>query len=138
MVGLYPCIPHEADLQVLEEALETRNHKQISTDNLLKMAQFVLKTNFFELNNDIFQQITGTAIGAKLAPPYACIFMDQIETTFLRTQSHQPMVWFRCIEDIFLFGLMEKKNLKSLDFKEADFNAFNLNIKFTYDSSKKV
>ena len=78
------------------------------------MAQFVLKNNFFEFNNDVFQQISGTAIGTKFAPPYACIFMDQIEITFLRTQSHQPMVWFRYIDDIFLFGLTEKKNLKSL------------------------
>ena len=40
--------------------------------------------------------------------------MDQIETKFLRTQTHQPMVWFRYIDDIFLFKLMEKKNVKSL------------------------
>ena len=49
------------------------------------MAQFVLKNNFFEFNNDAFQQISGTATGTKFAPPYAYIFMDQIETKFLRT-----------------------------------------------------
>ena len=43
-------------LQALEEALENRNHKQISTNKLLKMAQFVLKINFFEFNNDIFNR----------------------------------------------------------------------------------
>ena len=46
MVGLYPSIPHEAGLQAVEEALENRNHKQIPTDKLLKMAQFLLKNNF--------------------------------------------------------------------------------------------
>ena len=66
MVGLYPSIPLEAGLQALEEALENRNHKQISTDKLLKMAQFVLKTNFFKFNNGDFQQITGTALGQNL------------------------------------------------------------------------
>ena len=40
--------------------------------------------------------------------------MDQIETKFLTTQSHQPMIWFKYIDDIFLFGLIGKKNLKSL------------------------
>ena len=92
VIGLYPSIPHEAGLQALEEALEKRNHKQIPTDKLLKMAQFVIKNNFSEFNNDVFQKISGTTIGIKLAPPYACIFMDQIETKFLRTQSHQPVV----------------------------------------------
>ena len=54
------------------------------------MAQFVLKKNFFEFNSDAFQQISGTAVGTKFAPPHACIFMDQFETNFLRTQSSDP------------------------------------------------
>ena len=98
------------------------------------MAQFVLKNNFFEFNNDVFQQISGTAIGTKFAPPYACIFMDQIETNFLRTQSHQPMVWFRYIDDIFFIWTHGEEKLEEF---MADFNAFNPNIQFTYESSKK-
>ena len=39
VVGLYPNIPHEAGLQALEEALENRNHKQFSTDKLVKPLQ---------------------------------------------------------------------------------------------------
>ena len=100
VVGLYHSISHEAGLQALEETLENRNHKQISTDKLFNMAQLVLKNNFFEFNNDVFQQIFGSAFGTKFAPPYACIFMDQVETKFLRTQSHQPMIWFRYLNDI--------------------------------------
>ena len=92
MVDLYPSILHEAGLQALEEALKNRNLKQISADKLLKMAQFVLKNNFFEFHNDVFQQISGTAAGTKFALSYACIFMDQIEAKFLRTQSQQPTV----------------------------------------------
>ena len=64
-------------------------------------------------------------------PPYACIFMNQIETKFLRTQSHQSLVWFRYIDDIFLFVLTGKKEFM------ADFNAFNPDIKLTYESWKK-
>ena len=45
VVGLYPNIPHEAGLQALEKALENRNHKQISTEQLVKMGQFVPKNN---------------------------------------------------------------------------------------------
>ena len=61
--------------------------------------------------------------------------MDQIETKFLRIQSHQPIVWLRYVDNIFLFDNMGKKNLKEF---MADFNAFNPNIQFTYESSKKV
>ena len=74
VVFLYPSIPHETGLQALEEALENRNHKQISTDKLVKMAQFVLKNNFYEFNNDAFQQISVTAIGTELVPSQKMLF----------------------------------------------------------------
>ena len=52
------------------------------TENLIKMAEFVLKNNFFEFDANVYQQIPGTAIGKKFERPYACIFMDQLETKF--------------------------------------------------------
>ena len=65
------------------------------------MGDFVLKNSYFKFNGQIKQQISGTAIGAKLAPLYACLFIDKIETAFLETQESQPLVWFRCIDGIF-------------------------------------
>ena len=50
------------------------------------MAEFVLSNNFFEFNSDTFQQISGTAIRTRFAPPYVCIYMDQVEQKFLATQ----------------------------------------------------
>ena len=44
------------------------------------MARFVLKNNFLEFDSKIKQQISGTAIGTKFAPPYVCIFMDKLQT----------------------------------------------------------
>ena len=88
VVGLYPSIPHELGLKALEEALEKRESKQISTDDLIKLAKFVLQNNYFEFNGEVKQQISGTAIRTKFAPPYACIFMDQVESEFLKTQQH--------------------------------------------------
>ena len=82
VVGLYPSIPHEAGLSALKKALDNRSVKKIPTENLIKMAEFVLKNNLFEFNNKVLQQISGTAIGTKFAPPYACIYMDRVEQDF--------------------------------------------------------
>ena len=49
VVGLYPNIPHEACLKSLKEALDRRREKKISTEDLVKMAEFVLKNNYFDL-----------------------------------------------------------------------------------------
>ena len=101
VVGLYPSIPHEANLIALREALDKKTHKEIPTENLIKMAEFVLKNNIFEFDTNVYQQISGNAIGTKFAPPYACIFMDQLETKFLENQNLKPLVWFRCTDEIF-------------------------------------
>ena len=65
------------------------------------MADFVLKNNFFEFSGEVKRQKSGTAIGTKFAPPYACIFMDEVETEFLKSQELQPFLWLRYIDDIF-------------------------------------
>ena len=92
VVGFYPSIPHDLGLKSLREVLEKRKLKPVSTDDLVRMAEFVLQNNYFEFNGEIEDQISGTAIGTKFAPPYACIFMDQIETQFLKTEQCKPLV----------------------------------------------
>ena len=78
IVGLYPSIPHEACRQALKEVLERRKDKKILTNDLVKMAAFFLKNNFFEFNGEVKHQISGNAIGTKFAPTYASIFMVEI------------------------------------------------------------
>ena len=65
------------------------------------MAEFVLKSNIFEFNGNVKQQVAGTAIGTKFAPLYACIYMDEVETEIVKKQELNPLVWFRCMIDIF-------------------------------------
>ena len=44
VVELYPNIPQNADLKTLSNMLEAREHKTVSTNDLVKMARFVLET----------------------------------------------------------------------------------------------
>ena len=134
VVGLYPSIPHELGLKALEEALEKRESKQTSTDDLIKLAKFVLQNNYFEFNGEIKQQISGTDIETKFAPPYACISMDHVESEFLKTQQHQPLVWFRYIDDIFFIWTHGQEKLEGfLDY----FTKFHPNLRFTHEYSRK-
>ena len=128
VVGLYPSIPHEVGLRALRGALNKRDEETISTEELLKMAEFVLKNSYFEFSNKIKQQISGTAIGTKLAPPYARIFMSDLETKFLDSQHLLALVWLRYIDDIFFIWAHGEESLKKfLD----QLNGFNQYIKFT-------
>ena len=78
VVDLYPNIPYEAGLRTLTEVLVPRNNKKTSTNDLVKIEEFVLKNNYLEFNGQVKQQISGTTIGTKFTPKYAIIFMDEI------------------------------------------------------------
>ena len=93
------------------------------------MAEYLLKNNYFQFSDNVYQQISATAIGTKFATSYVYIFMDQVESKFLKTQKFQPLVWFRYIDDIFFIWTHGENSLKNL---MMVFNNFNLNIKFTY------
>ena len=54
LVGLYPSIPLQTNLIALKEALDKRLLKKIRTDDLIKMAEFALSNNFFEINSDTY------------------------------------------------------------------------------------
>ena len=63
------------------------------SNKIFQMVEFVLKNNFFEFNGQIKQQISGTTIGTKCAPTYACIYMDKVEGEFLAKQEYKPFTW---------------------------------------------
>ena len=64
----------------------------MSSEGLVNLVEFVLKNNYFEFNSEVYRQISGTAMGTKFAPPYACIFMNMVETEFLKEQEIKPLV----------------------------------------------
>ena len=73
-VGLYPSISHNEGLEVQKKQLDNFYEKSIPTEDLVEVAEFVLKNNYFEFNSSVKHQISGTTIGTKFAPPYACIY----------------------------------------------------------------
>ena len=79
VVGLYPHIPHDESLQVMKKYLDKREDESVTSVNLYKLVEIVLKHKYFEFGQDVYQQILGTRIGTTFAPPYANIFMTGIE-----------------------------------------------------------
>ena len=101
MVALYPSIPHEDGLETLRERLIKSEDLKLPVNDIVKTTEFVLKNNIFEFNGKVKKHVAGTAIGTKFAPPYACIYMDEVETEFLKSQELQLLVWSQYIDDIF-------------------------------------
>ena len=133
VVGLYPNIPHEDGLEALKSVLDDRKDKSVSTETLLELTECVLKNNIFEHNSQVFRQLQGTAIGTKMAPSYAILFMSKLEQKLLETSTLKPTVWWRYIDDIFFLWDHGEESLK--DFIQH-LNSVHPTIKFTAEYSK--
>ena len=93
------------------------------------MAENVLKKVFLSLISNCSNKYVEPLLVLNLLPPiYDCIFMDFIETEFLKTRSIKISVWKRLIDDIFFIWTDSEKNLEKC-LKEL--NRFYANIKFT-------
>ena len=92
-MGLYPNILHQTGLKALEEALQKRDLLKMPTDDLVKMAEFVLNNNIREFNSKAYQQKSSTATGTKFTSLDAWIHMDQDEQKFLETKSNRTLIW---------------------------------------------
>ena len=72
-------------------------------------------------------------MGTKMAPPYANIFMSDIEETLTHDCKQRLSLWKRFIDDIFFLWVGTQE---SLDAFITHANNFHDTIKFTFDYSK--
>ena len=86
IVALYPSIPIDLGLQALEywvDKLRHVIHPRFTKQFILKLAEFVLRNNYFEFDGKIYHQIIGTAMGSIFAPPYSQLTIGFLEETKL-------------------------------------------------------
>ena len=55
VVGLYPSVPHSEGLEIFKKQSENVPNKKVSTEDIIKMADFVLKKNFFEFDSKFYK-----------------------------------------------------------------------------------
>jgi len=113
VTSLYTNIPHIHDLAALEHFLDTRpSPRKSSTPFLLQLAQFVLTMNNFTFENHNFLQIKDTAMGTRMPPSYANLFMGHLKTQYLNSTPLIPFTLLRYIDDIFLIWIHGHESLE--------------------------
>ena len=78
---------------------------------IMKFIGLILNCNIFGFGNAHYLQKCGTAMGTKMAPSYANLFMGFVEKDLLARCSKKPLVWFRYIDDIFFVWTHGKESL---------------------------
>ena len=146
IVSLYTNIPHELGLQAISYYIDKyrdRIPRRFTKEFILESIKFVLTNNNFFFDGICRHQKEGTAMGSKMAPPYACLSIGFLEETKLYPELSRhfstPIVeliirWFlRYIDDGFI--LWPKGSLIDL-FLEI-LNSLNEHIQFTLERGKK-
>ena len=79
VVSLYTNIPQHEGTQACLDTIETANASDLGRDNLQALFDIVLVGNLFHFDSQVYSQLVGTAMGTKMAPSYANLFMDRFE-----------------------------------------------------------
>ena len=133
VTSLYTNIPQTTGLSSIEFYLNQRPaNTKPSTAFLIELARLTLTRNNFRFLDRHYLQVRGTAMGTRMAPSYANLFMGRLEQNFLKTQEIQPLCWWRFIDDIFMIWTnTEEQLIQFLD----NLNSYS-SLKFTWAYSK--
>ena len=88
--SLYASIPHSDEVETCRSFLTISTTDQALINDTPTLVDFILKHNLFVFDDEQYLQINGTAIGTKMVPIYANIFMYYVENTFLSSFNLQP------------------------------------------------
>jgi hypothetical protein len=98
VTSLYTNISHDDGIAACRKIWEQRTVQEPLTECLVEMLTLVLKNNNFTFDGNHYLQINGTAMGTKMAPSYANIFMGDLE---------EGLLWFEWLI-ISLFKLLNR------------------------------
>jgi len=133
--ALYPSMDIRTGLQLVQifiEDLQWENSQK--REFLIKAMEFVLTKGYISFENEIYQQTNGAAMGSPMIPPYANIFMYQLEKNTVHKYMNLGtiLLYKRFIDDVFIIT----KNSEITDL-QSELNTLNPSIKLTWSPPAK-
>ena len=122
-------ISNHEGLLALKFIFDQRANKQPSTETLIPLAELVLTLNCFSFSGNYYKQINGVAMGTKMGPSYANLFVGFIEQQFIdKFDGTKPELYRRYIDDCFGATSCSRQEL---DYFIASVNSFHPALKYT-------
>ena len=76
-------MPLNQGISVMKEFLEWREYKSVATSFLVSLLKLILTCNILVFDGIYYMQRIGSAMGTRVAPTLACLFMGAMETAML-------------------------------------------------------
>ena len=133
ITSLYTVIPNDEGLLALKHFFDLLTVKESSSETLLRLADLVLTLNCFSFADSYFKQINGVAMGTKMGPSYANLFVGYIEhKIFNQYNGPKPELYRRYIDDC--IGATTSSGEDLNQFITA-VNSFHPALKYTWEIS---
>ena len=104
VVNLYGNIPVEDAIKATSELLnqhrDSLDMRGLSVGDVERLLRHCLSNNFLRFGDQYFRQTTGIAMGSRVAPPLAIVFMDSLERKYLEESHYKPSIYMRYIDDV--------------------------------------
>lgn len=127
--ALFTNIPHEEGLVYMQRELEKRENPEVPSEYITKVMEIILNNNIFMFHDAYWKQNVGAAMGSRPIPPYANIFMSQIDEKIKNLAPEDALKMLkRFLDDFFLIFIGSTQKLHEL-FEEA--NKIHPSIKLT-------
>ena len=134
--SLYTNIPHKGGIEACRKAINSSGHLSrsgLKTESICDFMRMIRTMNNFEFDNNHFIQLHGTAMGTRMAPTYANLFVGDLEEKLLAQFPLKPYLWWRYIDDIFMVWTHGEDKLE--DFINH-INSLHSTMKFTHEFSE--
>ena len=95
VTALYSNIPHNDGIGACKKHLDRRALSTTSSEDICQLIKIIVENNVLSFNDEYFLQVCGTAMGTRMAPCYANIFMAELEENFLSGYPCKPLAYYR-------------------------------------------
>ncbi|XP_043217474.1 uncharacterized protein LOC122379376 [Amphibalanus amphitrite] len=132
--NLYGNIPTAEAIEATIAMLRTHSSKVnlygLTIPDVKKLLEHCLENNYVRFGTKYYKQTQGIAMGSRIAPPLAILFMNAVETRILASDRLQPALYLRYIDDIFGIWTHGSQNL---DEYIQFINSFHPCLKFSFE-----
>ena len=131
---IYTVIPHRDGLEALMFFLNKRTLWEPSSTTSIRLAGLVLTLNNFSFDGEHYQQISGVAMGTKMGPSYANLFVGYVEQQIFEQYTGPiPDFFGRYIDDCLGTASCTRADLEGFI---NYVNGFHHALKFTWEISE--
>jgi hypothetical protein len=112
MKDLYVSLPIQGILHTTKFWVSKHNNTNILTEQTLQLLEVILKQNYFQYNNQLFQPVKGTAMGSPISNTIAKIYLQFLEEMHIKhwLENKEIIYYKRYVDDILIIFDQNKTN----------------------------